>query len=617
MNNLKKFLCSAMLAITATAVQAADTFTNPVIQRSAPDPTIIRADNGDFYLYTTEDTRNLPIYHSKDLVNWDFVGTAFTEETRPKWNPKGGIWAPDINKIGDKYVLYYSKSVWGGEWTCGIGVATADRPEGPFTDHGNMFISKNIGVQNSIDQFYIEDNGHKYLFWGSFHGIWGVELSDDGLSVKPGAQKFRIASNFMEGTYIHKRGRYYYLFGSAGACCEGAKSTYTVVYGRSESLFGPYYTKSGDRLLDGDYETMVHGDALVAGPGHNAEIVTDDEGTDWMPMHGYDRSNPEKGRQVWLVRINWKDGWPYVENGVVAKADRKPVFGTVNLADPTVFADNGKYYLYGTTPTPDAGFWAFESDDLKSWRGPLGKHEGFALYNDGLTYGSKWFWAPQVFKRNGKYYMAYTANEHIALATADNPLGPFTQRRDTTYCYHAPVRAIDPFVFFDTDGKAYLYHVRLDHGNRIFVAELTDDLLGMKEETARECLHAEDGWENTEKAEWPVSEGPTVVKQGKTYYLFYSCNDYRSKDYAVGVATASSPLGPWEKQGPVITKENIGQPGTGHGDLFKDSKGNWQYVFHTHYSDTQVSPRRTAVVQLKIKGKKVTVVPGTFHFVER
>ena len=109
----------------------------------------------------------------------------------------------------------------------------------------------------------------------------------------------------------------------------------------------------------------------------------------------------------------------------------------------------------------------------------------------------------------------------------------------------------------------------------------------------------------------------TVVKQGKTYYLFYSCNDYRSKDYAVGVATASSPLGPWEKQGPVITKENIGQPGTGHGDLFKDNKGNWQYVFHTHYSDTQVSPRRTAVVQLKIKGKKVTVVPGTFHFVER
>ncbi len=101
-----------------------------------------------------------------------------------------------------------SDSVWGGEWDCGIGAAVADKPEGPFIDHGPLFRSKEIGVQNSIDQFYIEDNGHKYLFWGSFHGIWGVELSDDGLSVKPGAQKFRMAaSNFMEGTYIHKHGR--------------------------------------------------------------------------------------------------------------------------------------------------------------------------------------------------------------------------------------------------------------------------------------------------------------------------------------------------------------------------------------------------------------------------
>ena len=111
MTNTRTLLCAAILAATSAAASAGDTFTNPVIRRSAPDPTIIRADNGDFYLYTTEDTRNLPIYHSKDLVNWDFVGTAFTEETRPKWNPKGGIWAPDINKIGDKYVLYYSKSV--------------------------------------------------------------------------------------------------------------------------------------------------------------------------------------------------------------------------------------------------------------------------------------------------------------------------------------------------------------------------------------------------------------------------------------------------------------------------------------------------------------------------
>ena len=107
-------------------------YQNPVINYSLPDPSIIKGEDGYYYLYATEDIRNLPIHRSKDLVEWEYVGTAFTKSTRPNFEPKGGLWAPDINKIGDKYVLYYSMSVWGGEWTCGIGCATADKPEGPF-----------------------------------------------------------------------------------------------------------------------------------------------------------------------------------------------------------------------------------------------------------------------------------------------------------------------------------------------------------------------------------------------------------------------------------------------------------------------------------------------------
>jgi arabinan endo-1,5-alpha-L-arabinosidase len=171
-----------------------------------------------------------------DLVHWDFAGTAFTQETRPTFEPKGGLWTPDINYIHDRYVLYYSMSVWGGEQTCGIGVAVADNPEGPFTDRGMMFRSNTIGVQNSIDQNYVEDNGRKYLFWGSFRGIYGIELTDDGLSVKPRAEKQQVSGTAYEGTYIHKRGKYYYLFASTGSCCEGLKSTYTTVVGRSENL---------------------------------------------------------------------------------------------------------------------------------------------------------------------------------------------------------------------------------------------------------------------------------------------------------------------------------------------------------------------------------------------
>lgn len=193
------------ISISLMAGEPSKTYKNPVVNYSLPDPTVIEAEDGYFYLYATEDIRNLPIHRSKDLVNWESVGTAFTTETRPTFEPKGNLWAPDINKIGDKYVLYYSMSRWGGEWTCGIGVATADCPAGPFKDHGMMFRSNEIGVQNSIDPFYIEDNGRKYLFWGSFRGIYGVELKEDGLAVKLGAEKNKLLELHMkEPIYIRK-----------------------------------------------------------------------------------------------------------------------------------------------------------------------------------------------------------------------------------------------------------------------------------------------------------------------------------------------------------------------------------------------------------------------------
>ncbi len=613
-----KHLFTAIIAMAVSAssfAQTAATYRNPIIDTSLPDPTVIRADDGYFYLYATENIRNTPIYRSADLTDWKFVGTAFNDQSRPKWNPKGNLWAPDINKIDRKYVLYYSKSEWGGEWTCGIGVATADRPEGPFTDHGSLFISKEIGVQNSIDPFFISDGGHNYLFWGSFRGIYGIELTADGLAVKPGAEKQRVAGTFMEGTYIHKRGGYYYLFGSAGTCCEGEKSTYRVTVGRSKNLFGPYVDKQGRPLTENHFEVVLHRSKDVVGPGHNSEIVTDDEGHDWMLYHGFKASDPDAGRVVYMDRVEWLDGWPVMKGEEPSNISPAPQFGAIHLADPTVFFDNGTYYLYGTTPVADTGFWTYTSKNLKHWSGPAGADDGFALR--GHTYGTKGFWAPQVFKRGDKYLMAYTANEQLAIAEADSPLGPFMQKQPVML--PAAVREIDPFVFFDDNGKAYLYHVRLTNGNRIFVAELNDDLSSVKEETARECISAKPGtWEDTQNVEWTVCEGPTVVKIGKTYYMFYSCNDFRNIDYAVGVATAKSPLGPWKKQKkPVISRHNIGHNGTGHGDLFRDAHGEWQYVFHFHDTDSRVSPRRTGLVSLRQKGKTFEVVPGSFRIVER
>lgn len=317
---------SLFLGLTfSVSLHAADKYSNPVIDYSLPDPSIIKGEDGYFYLYATEDIRNLPIHRSKDLVNWEFLGTAFTDENRPDFEPNGGIWAPDINKIGDKYVLYYSMSVWGGEWTCGIGCAVSDRPEGPFKDCGMMFRSNGIKVQNSIDPFYIEDNGHKYLFWGSFRGIYAIELSEDGLSLKSGSSPVQIAGTAYEGTYIHKRGGYYYMFASIGSCCEGLKSTYTTVVGRSTSLFGPYLDKKSQSMMDNHHEILIHKNDSFVGTGHNSEIVSDNAGTDWLFYHAVSVANPD-GRVLMLDKIDWIDGWPSVEGNSPSVKSEKPRF---------------------------------------------------------------------------------------------------------------------------------------------------------------------------------------------------------------------------------------------------------------------------------------------------
>lgn len=323
----KYFLATvlSLLSLSLTAGDPVKTYKNPVVNYSLPDPSVIKGNDGYFYLYATEDIRNLPIHRSKDLVNWESVGTAFTNETRPTFEPKGGLWAPDINKIGDKYILYYSMSRWGGEWTCGIGVAVADTPEGPFTDHGMMFRSDGIGVQNSIDPFYIEEKGKKYLFWGSFRGIYGVELTKDGLAVKAGAEKKQIAGTAYEGTYIHKKKGYYYMFASTGTCCEGLKSTYQTVVGRSKKLFGPYVDKQDRPMLENHHEILVRKNDSFVGVGHNAELITDKTGNDWMLYHGVSVANPH-GRVLLLDKVSWESGWPSVKGSSTSVESDKPKF---------------------------------------------------------------------------------------------------------------------------------------------------------------------------------------------------------------------------------------------------------------------------------------------------
>ncbi|MCX2492613.1 glycoside hydrolase family 43 protein [Pedobacter sp. PF22-3] len=301
----------------------------------------------------------------------------------------------------------------------------------------------------------------------------------------------------------------------------------------------------------------------------------------------------------------------FISEKIVAKQ----LNDTLYLADPTVFVDKGTYYLYGTSS--DQGFLVYVSKDLKNWK-RKSENNGFAL-KKGDAFGSKGFWAPQVFKRRNTYYMAYTADEQIAIAQSKSPLGPFKQ--EALKAISGTGKQIDPFVFTDTNGKNYLYHVKLDHGNRIFVTELKADFSDVIPNTSKLCLSGIDNWENTAKTDWPVTEGPTVIKKNKHYYLFYSANDFRNTDYAVGYATSSSPTGPWKKYAgnPIISKKLLKINGTGHGDFFTDKNGNLEYVFHTHHNNQKVSPRATAIIKAAfVKDKdgidEMQINPESFRF---
>lgn len=313
------------------------TYTNPVITfSSAADPTVIRTEEG-FYLYATQTNSYwIPIYFSKDLVNWEFKRSAFRNATRPTEDvlPGGGaFWAPEIRHINGKYVLYFSWAKWGDGSKSYTAVATSDSPLGEFLNAKPLLITDDFG-SNCIDQFYYEEDSKKYMFVGSFNGIYVTELTDDGLSVKRGADgkpvlKKQVCGRVFEGTNIYKKGKYYYLFASINNCCDGISSRYKVVVGRSENLLGPYVDRKGKDMLDNSWELVLEGDGeTFFGPGHNSIIIPDDAGTDWMIYHSYVKENGAVGGRLGMLdRIVWSaDGWPTIRKCVPSTSDLLPIF---------------------------------------------------------------------------------------------------------------------------------------------------------------------------------------------------------------------------------------------------------------------------------------------------
>ena len=317
----KKSIVAALGILAWGNLLAQNKYTNPVFDQNTPDPSVVQAPDGAFYASGTGGTCR----KSYDLVNWEDMGIALK---RPTWNDsvrtdkegkvhpmRFSLWALDVSRVGKKYLVHYASAYWGNETRTGLGVAEGTSPT-EFTDCGKMFCSTEIGVQNSIDPCYVKDKGKKYLIWGSFRRLYMGRLTKDGKRIKNPSHLTQVAGTAFEGAMVYKRKGYYYLFASVGTCCEGAKSTYHTVVGRSKKLAGPYVDRQGGRMLDNHYETVIKGNDRWKGPGHNSEIITDKEGDTWLLYHAYDALDPEKGRVMLLDKLLWaEEGWPCEKGG--------------------------------------------------------------------------------------------------------------------------------------------------------------------------------------------------------------------------------------------------------------------------------------------------------------
>ena len=269
-----------------------------------------------------------------------------------------------------------------------------------------------------------------------------------------------------------------------------------------------------------------------------------------------------------------------------------------NSADPFVLYEDGTYYLYATNN--GAGFNAATSTDLVHWT-----DIGQVAFKDDLV-GEYYFWAPEVYKYNGRYYLFYSAEGHLGVAVADSPAGPFKKTSDD---FLLERDAIDGHVFFDDDGRIWLYLVHFGEGNHIWVYELNDDLISVKEGSGVKLSVPED-WEGR------VNEGPAVLKHNGTYYLTYSGDDFQSIYYDVGVMTSDSPTGPFTRyEGNPVLRADSFLHGTGHHCFAYSPDGTELFiVYHCHKNLTTVEPRSLCIDRVRFvpqeNGPDLLVVYG-------
>lgn len=335
--------------------------------RHAHDPTVVRGDDGTYFMFCTDalgGPRTSPdgaphppagvhVRTSPDLVTWTWAGTALdgVPAEAQAWTGAPGLWAPEVVRwpgaagAPARFHMYYSASTFGSN-TSAIGLAVADSLAGPWTTSG-LVVRTRAGeqTQNAIDAAVTWDgDGSPWLTYGSFFsGIYTLRLDPvTGLALTPGdlgvciARRAHSVEAAVEGVFIvHRpeaRTHRYVMFASY----DSLFSTYNVRVATSEHITGPYRDRAGNLMTDTDLppgsvgtpvlvgHQLTDGPAWI-GPGHNSVLTVpaDDTGdagvagvagvaADFMVHHVRLAQDPTE-HTAQVRRLVWTaSGWPAV-----------------------------------------------------------------------------------------------------------------------------------------------------------------------------------------------------------------------------------------------------------------------------------------------------------------